>query len=559
MKKPLQVSLVLGVFSFIFFYVSFFLADSRDAQPWVFQTRDILFKVRHVSSSVPAEAKGLVIVAIDDESCDRLGMRWPWSRRVFAKMIAELSKRGAGVIGLNLSLTGLEDGQEDTSRELAAAMSAHGRVVIGATFDKENRLLKPHPILSEAAAYGYMEKIVDEDYNIRRSYLLRPYQIAGLAGGASYAENSFPLKLAAAALGGAARFDGKRLDVGAKTLSLNSDGSYLVNYLVKESDLAVIPAWKVAQGRIADADVRGKTVLIGLTSALFSEKQATPLGLMPGVLIHANEFVAITSGRLLSFAPDSVVFGLSWLVSLGLLTLLLLRRFWIAIFAFIAAVFAFFFVSEFFFAKDIVMEPFTLLAGPAFAALTGLFSNLLSLMLENKGLETKVIRDKMTDLYTYDYLRTRLEDEWRRCQKLKLPVAIAMTDLDRFKKINDTLGHETGNQMILRAAGVIRESVRGYDVVSRYGGDEFVILLWHTSLLEAKAYRDRLRALYHAMAAKLDDPMLKASSISIGVSAYDPRETENNPKSPQELVETADKDLFADKESRRKPGEEASR
>ena len=126
-----------------------------------------------------------------------------------------------------------------------------------------------------------------------------------------------------------------------------------------------------------------------------------------------------------------------------------------------------------------------------------------------------------------------------------------MTDLDRFKKINDTLGHEVGNEMIKRAADVIRDSARRYDIVSRYGGDEFVVLLWHTNLEEAKAYRERLRGLYHAMAAKLE-PALQDSSISIGVASFDPAVNSSYPQDSQRLVEDADKDLFTDKESRRK-------
>ena len=109
--------------------------------------------------------------------------------------------------------------------------------------------------------------------------------------------------------------------------------------------------------------------------------------------------------------------------------------------------------------------------------------------------------------------------------------------------------------MILRAAAVIRESARGYDVVARYGGDEFVILLWHANHEEAKAYRERLRKQYEAMASTLTEPLLKASSISIGVASHDPKTSETIFKNAQALIEAADQDLFRDKESRRKPGQ----
>ena len=106
--------------------------------------------------------------------------------------------------------------------------------------------------------------------------------------------------------------------------------------------------------------------------------------------------------------------------------------------------------------------------------------------------------------------------------------------------------------MILKAAEGIRDSVRGYDVVARYGGDEFVILLWRTGRKDAEDYRTRLRDLYHRMAAKLE-PALQGSSISIGLATYDPASGPPFPESPQKLIEEADKDLFADKEKRKKP------
>ena len=132
---------------------------------------------------------------------------------------------------------------------------------------------------------------------------------------------------------------------------------------------------------------------------------------------------------------------------------------------------------------------------------------------------------------------------------------MVMTDLDRFKKINDTMGHETGNDMIKRAAAVLKQSARGYDVVARYGGDEFFVLLWQTGHEEAKAYRERLRGAYHQMVKKLEDERLHDSSISIGLATFDPSVDPRRPESTQKLLEEADKDLFIDKESRRRPGE----
>lgn len=567
MKRPVLLASTLAAFSIIFWASPTVLSgDSGPLASFRLGARDTLFAMRRASSDLPSEMGDIAVVAIDDESCARLGARWPWTRHLIEKLVASLSRDGARVIALNLSFTGLENGEEST-RSLARALQSHGRAVLGATFGRDGKLLKPHPILAEAAESGFLEKIVDSDYKIRRSYLLRPLKVSAnmpASTALNFFESSFPLKVAVLALG-APRLE-RSLSGGlevritpsdgrTRAVPTAADGSYAVDYLAGESDFKVYSAWKAIEGRLPAGALRGKVVFVGLTSTLFSEKQATPLGPLYGVFLHANEYLALASGRYLRFFPPFVALLFSWLVSVGILWLWVERRFIWAIAAAIAAVCAGFFGAQILFSGDWLIEPFDLLFGPLLAVVFGVASNLLSLLLENKGLETKVIRDKMTGLYTYEHLRARLDDEWKRCQKLKLPVAIAMTDLDRFKKINDTLGHEVGNQMILRAAEVIRQSVRGYDVVSRYGGDEFVVLLWHSSLTEAKAYRERLRTQYHAMAAKLEDPFLKTSSISIGVASFDPGDPASSPKTAQELVEIADKDLFADKESRRKPGE----
>ena len=569
MKKNYFTIAVLAFFSIVFWCLPSYFDQSEAFQKITVQTRDIFFKIRHLSAAIPDKIEQIVIVTIDEESCERLEARWPWPRTVFATMIDELKSRGAKVIGLNVSFTGLEAGDESSTRELARAIREHGNVIIGATFDKESRVVKPSPIIAEAVSrVGYLEKIVDPDFSIRRSYFLRPYSARKITGDfdaktlpleSEAFEASFPLQILSAYLGSGpennAHFDRESgwVSIGrtSKGLYLAEDGSYTINYLAYETDFEKIPAWKIVTGKISALDVRDKVVLVGLTSSLFSDMHQTPYGIMPGIIIHANEFLSVISGRVLRFVPDEITFLLSWLVSLCVLALFLFRRFWLGILGLAAAFFGLFMGAEIAFTRDIVIEPFPLIFGPFLSALVGVVANSLKLLLENKGLETKVIQDKLTHLYTYEFLRLRLEDEWKRCQKAKVPVSVAMTDLDRFKKINDTLGHEVGNQMILRAAAVIKESVRGYDIVARYGGDEFVILLWHANLDDAKAYRLRLRDLYHGMAKKLEEA-LQDSSISIGVASFDPNINPDFPANPQALIEEADKDLFIDKESRRK-------
>ncbi len=557
MKKYAYPLTVLALFTAVFLYLPSYYSQSEALQKTTLESRDLFFKIRHLSSPVPEEAREVVLVTIDEESCQKLGIRWPWSRKIFAEMVDQLKKHGARVIGLNVSFTGLEGEDDAASEALAQAMHEHGLVVIGTTFDSENHLIKPNSKIAEAALkVGYLEKIVDSDYAIRRSYLLRPYLTEKFSADTDpLFESSFPLQLAASAGGSAPRFDRELglLTVGLpkRAIFIGPDGNYTINYLASEDDFEKIPAWKVIQGKLTGNGVERKIVLAGLTSSLFSDTHPTPFGLMSGVAIHANELVSILSGRQLRFLPNPAAFFAAWLAGILVLILFLLGRFLLACVSAAVIIFGLFFGAQFLFNRDLVIDVFILLLGPFLGVVSGITANSLKLLLENKGLASEMIQDKMTGLYTYDFLRARLDEEWKKCEKSKTPVSIVMTDLDRFKKINDTLGHETGNEVIRRAASVIKESVRGYDVISRYGGDEFVILLWHANFSEAKAYRDRLRNLYHAMAKTLA-PELRDSSVSIGVATFDPNNPDGtNPTSPQELVEEADKDLFLDKKSRR--------
>lgn len=560
MRKFLYQALALVLFSVFFWTLPFYQTKSETFQKLALSTRDLFFKIRRLSSEAPAGIGDILIVSIDEESCQKLQARWPWSRRVFAVLTGELAKRGAGAIGFNISFTGMEDPDDSSNQAFAKSVAAHGRVVVGATFDKNNHLIPPNPEIAAASAkIGYLEKIVDPDYTIRRSYLLRPYQSQEVKGSRLDFESSFPLQLLASygpSKGGPSVYEAdlNLLTVGEprRAIFLQKDGSYLINYLASETDLRSVPAWKVIEGKISDALVRGKLVLVGLTSSLFADTHPTPLGRMSGVAIHANEFLAVTSGRLLSFLPDPAAYLVSWLVALCVVAIFMARKFWLGLFCVALSAAGLFIGAQFAFSKDILVEPFILMLGPLTSLGAGLLIHSARLLWENRGLEMKVIHDKMTGLYTVDFLRTRLEAEWNASKKTGLPVSLVMTDLDRFKRINDTLGHETGNHMILKASEVIRDSVRGYDVVARYGGDEFVILLWRTGRKDAEDYRVRLKDLYYRMTLTLE-PALQSSSISIGIATYDPSVDPKFPESPQRLIEEADKDLFDDKEKRRKP------
>jgi diguanylate cyclase (GGDEF)-like protein len=128
------------------------------------------------------------------------------------------------------------------------------------------------------------------------------------------------------------------------------------------------------------------------------------------------------------------------------------------------------------------------------------FANLASLMIERTWalersfqLEKLSITDHMTGLYNHRFLRTRLEEELNRSTRNGLNLSVIFIDLDFFKVYNDISGHLAGDAALKKVAEILKVSVRDMDVVVRYGGEEFCIVLPDTSKKEAVHVAERIR------------------------------------------------------------------
>ena len=107
--------------------------------------------------------------------------------------------------------------------------------------------------------------------------------------------------------------------------------------------------------------------------------------------------------------------------------------------------------------------------------------------------ERLTITDDLTLLYNYRYLKKYIEAEVKRCLRYKKKVSLLFIDIDEFKSINDTFGHLVGSRALAEMGQVFKKCVRETDVVGRYGGDEFVIVLPETSLRGALTVAERIR------------------------------------------------------------------
>lgn len=169
-----------------------------------------------------------------------------------------------------------------------------------------------------------------------------------------------------------------------------------------------------------------------------------------------------------------------------------------------------------------------------------------------RALRRKVYRDSLTHLLVHDEIRNQLTNMVSSARRHGRPLAYAMIDVDHFKRINDTHGHATGDQVLKNMAGLLRRSFRRGDVLGRYGGEEFVVILQDTQLDDAIRVVERLREEFAALPHRPESGDAEFSvTFSAGVSAYPEFETAT------ELQNRADLALYRAKELGRNRGERA--
>lgn len=168
------------------------------------------------------------------------------------------------------------------------------------------------------------------------------------------------------------------------------------------------------------------------------------------------------------------------------------------------------------------------------------------LQLRTAALEKQVKTDALTGLTNFRGFEEKLEQEMERTRRLEHPTSLLMIDIDHFKKVNDTHGHENGNLALVHVSELICRTLRKLDIPCRYGGEEFALILPTTRLDHAVLVAERIRKLVESNPLMLGRKKLNLS-ISIGVDTYLPLDN----KPPQELIKSADAYLYQAKHAGR--------
>jgi len=165
--------------------------------------------------------------------------------------------------------------------------------------------------------------------------------------------------------------------------------------------------------------------------------------------------------------------------------------------------------------------------------------------IHNARLYEMAVTDSLTHLYIRRHLFHRLNEEMRRAHRYKHPVSLLMVDIDHFKSLNDTHGHPCGDKVLVEVARILRRSVRETDLVGRYGGEEFCLVMPETDIEGAFVVANRMHSLLEALDLVWEGTPLRVA-VSGGVATFPDQAT-----TLEELVRSADAALYFSKRNGR--------
>lgn len=164
---------------------------------------------------------------------------------------------------------------------------------------------------------------------------------------------------------------------------------------------------------------------------------------------------------------------------------------------------------------------------------------------ENKTLKKALLHDPLTKIYNRRFMYYQLELLINEFKMFKTPLGLLFIDIDHFKRVNDTYGHDAGDKVLEAVAQTLSLNVRFSDYVGRYGGEEFIVLLRGVDYEQMRLLAERLRLLVAEASIAIDEAHRIAVTISIGCAYLHDKDTKSS------LLSTADDNMYQAKESGR--------
>ena len=493
---------------------------------------DGFYRISSMLLSSDKTIKEVVVVAIDDESMNKINERWPWPRSMLAKMIERINADGPAVICLDFVFMG-KGANEADDLTIANAIKNAGNVMIGVYFDTTGRQAILNDMIAKSAkGIGFINKPLDIDNAVRRMDPLIHSTSGNVIGYSLTARTVAYLR-------------GKPVQDTIANVPRMEDDTARIQYFGNAGRFVPIPAWEILKGEVPPGVFHGKIVFVGTTSELLHDNHPTPLGIMPGVVMAANETLMFLTGRYFSYAGPVLNFAIIFIFVITTVLVLLKLPLLRGIIASLFGVAAFLAFGLGLFLKGFVIEPFggVFLIVSAFVVIYS--RHYIITVFENMKLEKEAITDGLTGLYVHRYFELQIKRDLEKASEENKPLSLLMFDVDHFKEINDKHGHEFGNTILRATSRVIKESVRTQDTVARYGGDEFCVLMPNITSRDAKITAER------ALDNLKKKTSITSEIINITMSVGVVSTQDYAPIGPVDFVKAADAALYRSKEAGR--------
>ncbi len=164
----------------------------------------------------------------------------------------------------------------------------------------------------------------------------------------------------------------------------------------------------------------------------------------------------------------------------------------------------------------------------------------VTIKIEADQVRDLALKDSLTGLINRAYFETLLQNELDKYRRFNNIFSLIMIDIDKFKQINDKYGHSAGDKVLQNLASILNSAVRHDEIVCRYGGDEFIVLLPKTTIVIANDVAERTRVAIESNVLKLEKIIIKFTA-SLGVAQY------NNEDEYSKIIEKSDRAMYKSK------------
>lgn len=511
----------------------------------------MIYRLSHRMKPLPTSADNIVMISIDDRSGKILNARLPWDRKVFTDCLKVLETHHPKVVAFDVAFVG-ESRDPAIDDEFVAQTKKMGNVILASYFSPTGEYMRPQQIFADACqGYGFINKPRDKDLVIRnaRAAVYRfdkrnevldySFAIKTLASFLDVPLSNIRLKNNTIIM---QKDDGTLV----KEIPVGPSGIFPLKFRVQLNDLNVLPLYKVINGDFPKGTFTGKIVIVGMVTEIHHDIYPTPLRLMHGPAINANELIAFFENDFVQTAPWLLQFAALMLV--GLLTALHAHRFSPLSGLCITATqtLALALLSILLVFKGFHARYFDLIFASLVTYLGVNAYKYALLTVESIALKTQAVTDGLTGLYVFRYFELRLQSELNKAKTMNQQLTLVMADIDHFKQINDTYGHHVGNTVLIQISKVLAGCARKSDVVCRYGGEEFAIIMVGTNAENSLHYVGRVTHMLKEIGF-MHLCGVPSVTLSFGIATFPEHHITNS----KELIESADKALYHAKQTGR--------